>query len=146
MHQTLKVVQLGTTLMSLSKPKKGLSAVTVTRKVFSVPDITGGRKSGIPTFSKMLTDLHYLAPASWLTFKCWWSTFSGCSIILRSHWLDEEAGRRSGAHLSPARFLSIRCSAELPHDGLCCSRSRSSACFGPDPDGAGIHQPGISSH
>lgn len=68
MHQTFGIVQLRTALMSLSSPKKDLSAVTVTRKVFSVPDITGSRKSGIPTFSKMLTDLHQLAPVSWLKF------------------------------------------------------------------------------
>lgn len=58
MHQTLGIVQLGTALMSLSYPKKGLRAVTVTRIVFSIPGITGGRKSGIPTFNKMLADLH----------------------------------------------------------------------------------------
>lgn len=57
-----------------------------------------------------------------------------------NRWLGGEAGQSSGAHLSSAHFLSIRCSAELPHDGLSCSRSSSTACFGARTDSARIHQ------
>lgn len=56
--------------------------------------------------------------------------------------VERLAGRSgsSGAPLSSTRFLSLRCSAELPHDGLSCSRSSSTACFGAHADSARIPQ------
>ena len=50
------------------------------------------------------------------------------------------SSRSSGVHRSSAHFLSMRCSAELPHAGPSCSSSSSTACPGTCTNSAGTRR------